>query len=286
MAHKKMGEILVEMAVITQETLDQALALQKSAKKRIGQILEDMDVVLEEDIATALSKQFSFPQVKGISRYRFPQDVLELIDAELALSKFVFPLKVDGKTLHLAMSNPLDIDLQTNLSFKINLRIAPCVTTSTEIKEAVKKHYLHDLEADEDERQWSILLADHQPLALSAIEAALKKEGFTIHKATNGAEALKLALQYRPQLILTDMGMPRMDGAELFQRLQTNQGLTDIPVIALSSKATPEEEYRILELGFHDFIAKPVNPLRLVARVKRAMRLIQDSRSTATSRVS
>ena len=272
MARKKMGEILLETNIITQETLDKALALQKGSGKRLGQILEMMEVVKEEDIAKVLGKQFNFPYVKGLARYHFSKEVLALVDAETALTNFIFPLKLEGKTLHLAMSNPLDMALQNDLSFKIGLRIAPCVSTPEEIKAAVKKNYLKEIETSDDDRSWIILIVDDQDIALSAMEAALKKSGYTVYKASNGAEGLKMALQVRPHLIITDVIMPRMDGIEMFRALKGNRSVADIPVIALSAKATAEEEYRLLEHGFYDFIAKPINPLRLTARVRRAMR--------------
>ena len=272
MVRKKMGEILIDMWVITQDTLEEALKIQKSTGKRLGKILEDMDVVLEEDVAKALAKQFEIPHVKGLARYRFPNEVLRLVDADLALSRFIFPLKQEGKVLHLAMSDPLDIDLQKDLSFKINMRISPCVTTTEEIKSAIKKHYLKKIEVSDEERPWNILLVDFQEMAQAAASAALQKEGFTIYKAPNGAEGLKMALRLRPQLIITDIAMPRMDGVEMFRSIKDNHDLEKVPIIALSSKATAEEEYRLLELGFFDFIPKPVNPVRLIARVRRAIR--------------
>ena len=272
MARKRMGEILLETGIISQEILDKALSRQKGSGKRLGQILEEMDVVLEEDIAKALGKQFNFPYVKGLARYRFPPEVLALIDAETALTNFIFPLKLEGRTLHLAMSNPLDMALQNDLSFKTGLRIAPCVTTPEEIKAAVHKFYLKELEVTEDDRAWNILIVDDQDIVLSAAEAALKKEGYTVFKACNGAEGLKMAIQVRPHLIITDVIMPRMDGLEMFRALKGNRSVADIPVIALSAKAAAEEEYRLLEMGFYDFVAKPINPIRLTARVRRAMR--------------
>jgi CheY-like chemotaxis protein len=270
-----MGEILLETGLITQETLDNALAVQQGSGKRLGQILESMDVILEEDIAKALGKQFNVPYVKGIARYRFPQQVLDLIEVETALKNLIFPLKIDGNILHLAMCNPLDMDLQSDLSFKTGLRITPCVATPEEIKAAIKKHYLKEIETDADDRSWIILMVDDQEIVLSAAEAALKKEGYTVYKATNGAEGLKMAIQIRPHLIITDVIMPRMDGQEMFRALQGTRGVADIPVIALSAKATAEEESRLLGMGFFDFIAKPINPIRLTARVKRAMRQAQ-----------
>jgi len=277
MSRKKIGEILVEMRIIIPETLHKALQLQRGTGKRLGQILEDMDVVIEEDVAKALAKQFGIPHVKGLSRFKFPLDVLKLIDVDLALSKFIFPLKLEGKVLYLAMSDPLNIDLQNDLSFKMNLRVSPCVATPEEIKTAVKKHYLKGVESAGDDQHWNILLVDDQDNALLAAEAALARQGYTIYKARNGAEGLTTAIQIRPHLIITDIAMPRMDGVEMFRALQANRGAAGIPVIALSAKATAEEEYRILEMGFFDFIPKPINPVRLVARVRRAMRHPQNA---------
>ncbi|MFK5927804.1 MAG: response regulator [Desulfuromusa sp.] len=272
MARKKMGEILIDNEVISQDDLDTALLRQKGTNKPIGKILEDMEVILEEDIAKALSTQFGFPHVKRFSRHRFPQDVLDKIDTESALAHLIFPLKIDNKTLYLAMSNPLDMALQSDLSFKLAMRISPCVATPDEIKTAIKKHYLTEIPVDKEEHTLNILLVDNQEIVLSAAEAALKKEGYAIYKARNGAEGLKVATQLHPHLIVTDIVMPRMDGIEMFKALQANGEIDNIPVIALSAKTTAEEEYNLLEMGFFDFIAKPINPIRLLARVKRALR--------------
>ena len=271
MARKKMGEILIEKKVISQKDLDQALLRQKDNHKPLGRILEDMDIVLEEDIAQALSTQFGFPYVKKFARYRFPAEVLEKLSAEAALAHLIFPLKIEKKTLYLAMSNPLDMALQSDLSFKLGLRISPCVATPEELKAAIKKYYLSDIPVEKEQQNWNILLVDNQEIALSAAEAALKKEGYAIYKARNGAEGLKIATQLQPDLIITDIPMPRMDGVEMFTALLTNRDIDKVPVIALSAKTAAEEEYKLLEMGFFDFIAKPINPVRLLARVKRAI---------------
>ncbi|MCW8893744.1 MAG: response regulator [Deltaproteobacteria bacterium] len=271
MARKKMGEILLENEVISQKDLDQALLRQKENHQPLGKILEDMDIVLEEDIAKALSTQFGFPYVKKFARYKFPTEVLKQIDDESALSHLIFPLKLDKKTLYLAMANPLDMALQSDLSFKLALRISPCVATPDELKAAIKKHYLTDIPFKKEDRSWNVLLVDNHEIVLSAAEAALKKEGYSIYKARNGAEGLKIATQLQPDLIITDIPMPRMDGIEMFKAIQANKDIAKVPVIALSARTAAEEEYRLLEMGFFDFIAKPINPIRLMARVKRAI---------------
>jgi DNA-binding response OmpR family regulator len=69
------------------------------------------------------------------------------------------------------------------------------------------------------------------------------------------------------------MVMPRMDGYEMFRALQDNSTTRNIPVIALTSKAAAEEEAKLLERGYFDFIAKPINPVRVAARARRALRV-------------
>ena len=67
--------------------------------------------------------------------------------------------------------------------------------------------------------------------------------------------------------------MPRMDGFGMFRALKANPMTAEIPVIMLTSKASTDEEQKALEFGFIDFIPKPVQPVRVVSRVKRALEL-------------
>lgn len=271
-SRKKLGDTLIEMGIIDRTTLNRALARQKDTGQRLGLILEQMDVLLEEDIAKALAKQFGFRYAKGLARYQFPSAVLELCDAETAIRNLVFPLKIEGKTLYLAMTDPLNIRFQDDLSFKIGLNITPCVSSPSEIKQAIKKNYRIEIDAVESERPWNLLVVDDQETVLKTTAAVLKKEGYNVYTAENGAEGLKKAIEIKPQLIITDTMMPRMNAEEMFRALQNNHEVASIPVIATSTKATPEEEYRLLQMGFSDFMAKPLNPLRLIARVQRVLR--------------
>ncbi len=275
---KKMGEILVDAGIITTKTLQVALQRQRGTDKRLGQVLEEMDVILEEDIAAAISRQFGVRQVKGIARFNYPPALLKLVKTEEALNRLIFPLKIEKKTLYLAMVNPLDLDIAQEIGFRNGLQVVPCVTTAVEIKNAINRHMLNvQKSVPTQDRWWTLLIVDPQEMIQLAVEAALKKQGYTLLKAENGAEGLRLALQEKPHLIITDTRMPRMDGIEMFHSLHTNPQTTHIPVLALSTKATPEEEARLLDLGFFDFLAKPVNPIRLVARAKRALKQCYDN---------
>lgn len=272
---KRFGEILIEAKVVDQNDLNKALERQKGTGRRLGQVLEDMGVVTERDIAAALARQFGFKTVSNIARATFSDDLLALSDSDTASSRMIFPLKQDGSTLYLAMVNPLDIETIDSISFKKGLRVVPCVTTPTEIQSAVNKHYLKIVEqVSEPDAWWTILVVDDQDLVRSAVIAALKREGYNLLEATNGADGLKVALQEKPHLIIADTVMPRMDGYEMYRAIQANIDIKHIPVVALSSKSSAEEEAKLLEMGYFDFIAKPINPVRLVARTRHALRII------------
>lgn len=271
---KRIGELLVEAGAITESTVQAALARQKGTGKRLGVVLEEMGAISEKDIAAALSRQFGYKLVRDFAKYRFPAEVLALIDAEQALKSMIFPLKLEDKTLYLAMMNPLDMEIIDSVAFRTSLRIIPCVTTAQDVQEAVSRHYLQRGQESEEGGWWKILVVDDQEMVRLAIVAALRKEGYTLLQAENGAEGIKIALQQKPHLIILDTVMPRMDGYEMFRSLQAGADTRGIPVVALSSKAAAEEEAKLLEMGYYDFVAKPVNPVRLLARVKRALRLV------------
>ena len=82
-----------------------------------------------------------------------------------------------------------------------------------------------------------------------------------------------MTLSEQPSLIICDSVMPRMDGYGLKNAIHTNPATASIPIILLTSKASGEEEQKALESGFIDFIPKPVQPLRVTSRVKRALAL-------------
>ena len=272
---KRFGEVLVEAKVVDNHQLERALEKQKGTGRRLGQVLEQMGVVTERDIAAALARQFGFKTVANIARASFSAELLGLFDSDTASNKMLFPLKMEGTTLFLAMVNPLDIETIDNLSFKNGLRVVPCVTTPSEIQSAVNRHYLKIVEQNhEPDAWWTILVVDDQALVRSAAVAALKREGYNLLEAANGADGLKVTLQEKPHLIIADTVMPRMDGNEMFRAIQTNLEVKHIPVIALSSKSTAEEEAKLLEMGYFDFIAKPINSVRLVARISHALRII------------
>jgi putative two-component system response regulator len=132
-------------------------------------------------------------------------------------------------------------------------------------------------------RRQTILIVDDTPDNISLL-AALLKGKYKIKIATNGMKALQIAATApHPDLILLDVMMPHMDGHETCQRLKSNPDTADIPVIFLTAKSQVEDEEAGLTLGAVDYIAKPISPPILFARVatqlnlKNAHQLLQDN---------
>lgn len=269
---KRFGEILVDAKVLDEVTLSRALEKQKVSDMRLGEVLEEMGIISDRDVVLILARQFNCKTVSNISKHPFPEDVLGLVDCDTALEKGIFPLKAEGKSLYLAITNPLDLETLDNVSFQTGMRVVPFLTTPNEVQDAIRKHYIKAAESKPAE-ELTVMVVDDQDLWRAAFQGNLKKEGLRSVQFGSGPAALKSVLKERPHLILVDTGMTGMTGVELFRVLQSNSVTRDIPVIALSTKASPEEEARLLEMGFFDFVAKPANLVRLMARVKRALKI-------------
>ncbi|APG28898.1 hypothetical protein A7E78_14305 [Syntrophotalea acetylenivorans] len=267
---KKFGEILLEMGVISENDLDTALSRQRVSKKPLGQVFEELGVICDKDILRILARQFNLKKVEEIGRPPVPKEVLELIDGEMALENLIFPLGISNGKLLLATSDPLNFSAMDKLAFRTGLQVEPYLATPTEITRAIKKYYLKETAADDNQNQTVLVVDDQQPYRVTLCNH-LQKDGYTVIEAENGADGLKQVLSHQPKLILLETGLRGMDGKDVFRTLQTNSLTRQVPVIALSSRAYPEEEAKYLDMGFFDFIAKPYNYVRLMARVRRAL---------------
>jgi len=268
---KHLGDILVEAEIISKKTLERALVRQKEGKQRLGVVLEEMGVITEDELAEALGTQFNFKTIKNFINHSFSQELLDLLPSDFAMKKLVFPLKQKDSMLAVAITDPFDMETMEMLSRITGFQIIPVISTRKEILDAISKNYLKS--AISSESTDSILIVEDSTTVAAVIQAALTKEGYTVIVANDGLEGLKLAISERPRLIVTDSVMPRMDGFGLLRALKANPMTSEIPVIMLTSKASSEDEQKALEFGFIDFIPKPVQPLRVVSRVKRVLEL-------------
>ena len=117
------------------------------------------------------------------------------------------------------------------------------------------------------ESRQRILMVDDIAANIKILSAILKHE-YDILVATNGSDALEIALVEQPDVILLDVMMPDMDGYEVCSRLKADPRTHDIPVIFISAMNEVEDEARGLEVGGLDYITKPINPAIVKARVR------------------
>ena len=118
-----------------------------------------------------------------------------------------------------------------------------------------------------------ILLVDDEKDIVEFLTYNLKQEGFEVIAAYDGDEALE-KVNEKPDLIILDIMMPKLDGYEVCKRIRANPEYENIPVIFLTAKAGEIDEIFGLELGASDYIQKPISPKKLVARVKSNLRKV------------
>src|ERR1700722_9911896 len=131
----------------------------------------------------------------------------------------------------------------------------------------------------------NILLVDDNPGAIQLMGRILADVG-KLRFASNGKDALRLARDSAPDLILLDAEMPGMSGFELLRTLKAESSLADVPVIFIPSHSEAGFEVSALDMGAADFIAKPLKPSRVLARVRTQLRvkpLADELRRTATT---
>ncbi len=274
---KQLGDLLVEIRLISEKTLERALERQKAEGKRLGEVLEEMGVVTEEEIVEALGKQFNFKTIKSFVNMDFAPELLNILPHEFVMKKMIFPLKQKDGLIAVALADPFDGETTEMISRITGLNVVPVIATRREILNAISRHYLNAPVGAYSSGDTILVVEDSQTVA-TVVQAALVREGFHVILATDGLEALKIALTQRPRLIITDAQMPKLDGHGLLRAIRANPVTADIPVIMLTGRATSEEEQKALEAGFFDFIPKPVQPVRVVTRVKRAIELTKVKR--------
>lgn len=125
-------------------------------------------------------------------------------------------------------------------------------------------------------RRPRLLVVDDQPINVQTLYQALSAE-HQVFVATGGEQALKLAREKQPDLILLDVVMPDIDGYEVCRRLLADPATAGIPVIFVTAHSDENEEAHGLDAGAVDFIAKPINPRVVRARVKTHLTLKQQS---------
>lgn len=115
----------------------------------------------------------------------------------------------------------------------------------------------------------TVLIVEDNELNMKLFRDLLQAHGYNTLEARTGPEALKLAVDHAPDLILMDIQLPEFSGLEVTQKIKSNDQLTDIPVIAVTAFAMKGDEERIRQGGCEDYIAKPISVVSFLEKVKR-----------------
>jgi diguanylate cyclase (GGDEF)-like protein len=125
----------------------------------------------------------------------------------------------------------------------------------------------------------TILVVDDDPDIARFVEVNLRSAGYDVAVAGDGEEALEKAGEIRPDLVLLDVMMPRIDGFEVAQRLRRNPQTANTSIIMLTAKALSADKVTGLQSGADDYIIKPFDPIELLARVKGTLRRAKEMRN-------
>lgn len=117
-----------------------------------------------------------------------------------------------------------------------------------------------------------ILIADDEPDIVAFLSYHLKSKGYLVSTAADGAEAIRKAKEFRPDLILLDVMMPNKDGIETIRELRQMPDFEDTAIILLTALSDEKYEIEGLKTGADDYIAKPIKPELLATRISTALR--------------
>ncbi|GAB2650013.1 response regulator [Kribbella swartbergensis] len=118
-----------------------------------------------------------------------------------------------------------------------------------------------------------ILVVEDNPKNLKLVRDVLRFSGYEVIEATSGEDGVRLAASEEPDLILMDLQLPGIDGAEALRRIRASERTRDVPVVAVTAFAMDDDRERAFESGFTGYVEKPISVRRLPQQVGDFLRL-------------
>lgn len=113
-------------------------------------------------------------------------------------------------------------------------------------------------------RNYKVVVVDDEPDSLEVAQRILSFYQAQVYTANNGQEGLKLIQNVKPNFVISDLSMPKMDGWGMLYEMQRDRALAEIPVIALTAHAMMGDRERALAAGFHNYLTKPLTPTNFI----------------------
>lgn len=122
-----------------------------------------------------------------------------------------------------------------------------------------------------DAAGWDVVIVDDEVDNIGVVKLVLEFNDVNVRTAESGAECLSLLEDEKPSLLLVDIQMPEMSGYELLETIRANDHWKNLPVIAITAHAMPEDSHQIISAGFDGYIAKPINVATLLDEIRQAI---------------
>jgi DNA-binding response OmpR family regulator len=116
-----------------------------------------------------------------------------------------------------------------------------------------------------------ILIVDDEPNIVLALELLMKREGYAVQSVDDGQKAFDTVREFRPDLIILDIMMPKMDGYEVCQRIRADASLKDVSIIMLTAKGREVEREKGLALGADYYVTKPFSTREVMMMIKEVL---------------
>jgi len=123
----------------------------------------------------------------------------------------------------------------------------------------------------------SVLVAEDEGALVTLLRYNLEREGYRVLEAMDGEEALLVAAEEKPDLVLLDWMLPQLSGIEVCRRLRSRQETRNVPIIMLTARGEESDRIRGLDTGADDYLTKPFSMMELLARLRAVMRRIRPS---------
>jgi two-component system cell cycle response regulator DivK len=116
-----------------------------------------------------------------------------------------------------------------------------------------------------------VLIAEDNPVNRELLRELLEGRGYAVDEACDGEEALTMLERSRPNILLLDLSMPKLDGYGVVRKIRDNPQLSDLPVMAVTAYAMRGDREKALEAGFDGYLSKPINAVSLTAELDRLL---------------
>jgi CheY-like chemotaxis protein len=216
---------------------------------------------------------------------------LKLVPESVARHFHVLPLREDDRTLVVATSDPTDQGVERALGLVSGRDARFAVAPPTPLAEAIDAHYTPDLPVRAGSASLDgarpaaeaatsattrlpphILLADDDPIIRAMARTILESSGMQVSEAGDGAAALGQLETGGYDLLVLDLHMPKLNGIEVLRRVRASATTADLPVVVVTGSDADEAEVLVLEGGADDYVRKPIDAPRYVARIKAVLR--------------